>query len=91
MYQHCPSEGGAFASVCTDPKGLLLASGHEDSSVSLYDIRGASPLNLCKLHTNEVRSVRFSNNALCLLSGGYDNKIILSDLQREFFIVLRAP
>ncbi|XP_067661690.1 WD repeat-containing protein 47-like isoform X7 [Haliotis asinina] len=72
--------GSPFASVCVDPSGRLLASGHEDGVAMLYDIRGAKVVQTFKPHTSECRSARFSMNAYYLLSGSYDGRVVLTDL-----------
>lgn len=73
--------GSAVASVAVDPSGRLLATGQEDSTCMLYDIRGGRIVQTCRPHGSDVRSVRFSPGAHHLLTGSYDNKIIISDLQ----------
>lgn len=70
-----------MAAVCVDPSGRLLVSGHEDSSCVLFDIRGGRNVQCFKPHSSDVRSIRFSPSAYYLLTGGYDNKLVLTDLQ----------
>ncbi|XP_051985202.1 WD repeat-containing protein 47 [Xyrauchen texanus] len=75
--------GSPVASVAVDPSGRLLAAGQEDSSCMLYDIRGGRMVQTYQPHTSDVRSVRFSPGAHYLLTGSYDNKVIVSDLQGD--------
>lgn len=73
--------GSPVASVCVDPSGRLLVSGQEDSACMLYDIRGGRIIQTFRPHQTDVRTVRFSPNALYLLTGSYDHKVVLTDLQ----------
>lgn len=75
--------GSAVASVSVDPSGRLLVSGHEDSLCCLYDIRGSRTIQAFRPHSADVRSIRFSPSAYYLLSAGYDNKLVLTDLQGD--------
>nr|XP_061831974.1 WD repeat-containing protein 47-like [Nerophis lumbriciformis] len=75
--------GSAVATVAVDPSGRLLASGQEDSTCMLYDIRGGRIVQTYCPHSSDIRSVRFSPGAHHLLTGSYDNKIIISDLQGD--------
>lgn len=77
---HCNSP---VAACTVDPSGRLLVTGHEDSTCVLYDIRGGRIVQTFKPHTQDVRSVRFSPNAYYLLSGSYDNRLVLTDLQGD--------
>uniref|UniRef100_A0A669AYZ4 WD repeat domain 47 n=1 Tax=Oreochromis niloticus TaxID=8128 RepID=A0A669AYZ4_ORENI len=75
--------GSAVASVAVDPSGRLLATGQEDSTCMLYDIRGGRIVQTYRPHSSDIRSVRFSPGAHHLLTGSYDNRIIISDLQGD--------
>uniref|UniRef100_H3CXJ0 WD repeat domain 47 n=1 Tax=Tetraodon nigroviridis TaxID=99883 RepID=H3CXJ0_TETNG len=75
--------GSAVASVAVDPSGRLLATGQEDSTCMLYDIKGGRIVQTYRPHGSDVRSVRFSPGAHHLLTGSYDNKIVVSDLQGD--------
>ncbi|KAG5900348.1 hypothetical protein JTB14_033799 [Gonioctena quinquepunctata] len=81
-------QGSPVASLCVDPSGRLLVSGHEDSSCVLYDIRGGRNVQCFKPHSADVRSIRFSPSAYYLLSAGYDNKLVLTDLQGDLTLPL---
>ncbi|KAG2457669.1 WDR47 protein, partial [Polypterus senegalus] len=73
--------GSAIAAVAVDPAGRLLATGQEDSSCMLYDIRGGRMMQTYCPHKSDVRSVRFSPCAHYLLTGSYDTKVMITDLQ----------
>uniref|UniRef100_A0A673N089 WD repeat-containing protein 47-like n=1 Tax=Sinocyclocheilus rhinocerous TaxID=307959 RepID=A0A673N089_9TELE len=75
--------GSPVASVAVDPSGRLLATGQEDSSCMLYDIRGGRMVQTYRPHSSDVRSVRFSPGAHYLLTGSYDTKVIVADLQGD--------
>ncbi|KAK5613891.1 WD repeat-containing protein 47 [Crenichthys baileyi] len=75
--------GSPVASVAVDPSGRLLATGQEDSACMLYDIRGGRIVQVYQPHTSDVRSVRFSPGAHYLLTGSYDTKVIVTNLQGD--------
>ena len=76
----CFFKGSPVAGVAVDPSGQLLASGHEDSACTLFDIRGSRIVQIFKPHQSDIRSVKFSNNAYYLLTASYDSKVIITDL-----------
>jgi len=65
----------------------LLVSGHEDSSIKLYDISGSRLVQSFEPHQDEVRTVRLSNAAHYLLSGSYDKRVVITDMRGD----LSAP
>lgn len=75
------STGSPVASVAVDPSGRLLATGQEDSACMLYDIRGGRIVQVYRPHSSDVRSVRFSPGAHYLLTGSYDTKVMVTNLQ----------
>jgi len=79
--------GSPVAALCVDPSGRLLVSGHEDSSCVLFDIRGGRTVQCFKPHAADIRSIRFSPSAYYLLTAGYDNKLVLTDLQGDPYLL----
>ncbi|KAM9790784.1 WD repeat-containing protein 47 [Syngnathus typhle] len=75
--------GSPVASVAVDPSGRLLATGQEDSACMLYDIRGGRIVQVYRPHDSDVRSVRFSPGAHYLLTGSYDTKVLVTNLQGD--------
>ncbi|GBM49098.1 WD repeat-containing protein 47 [Araneus ventricosus] len=75
--------GSATAAVSVDPSGRLLVAGHEDSTCMLYDMKGNRILQTFKPHTADIRTCRLSPKAFYLLTGSYDCKLMLTDLQGD--------
>lgn len=70
-------------SVCLDPSGRLLVSGHEDATVTLFDVVGGRVVQTYRPHGDEVRTVRFSQAGFYLLSGSYDRRVTISDMRGD--------
>ena len=77
------AEASPVNSVCVDPTGRLLVTGHQDGTCRLQDIRGRRHLQTLRQHSGEVRSARLSPPATHLLSVGYDGNLVLTDLQGD--------
>lgn len=80
--------GSAFAAVAVDGGGLVLASGHEDSTCMLWDLRKSQSLSHFRPHASEVRSVRFSPGGHILLTGSYDQTVKMTDVRGKAFIAV---
>jgi WD40 repeat protein len=70
----------AVAAVAVDGSGQLLATGYEDATCLLYDLRGKRVVQSYQPHANEIRSVRFSVHSYYLLTASYDKKVVMTSL-----------
>ncbi|XP_022247486.1 WD repeat-containing protein 47-like isoform X2 [Limulus polyphemus] len=73
--------GSSVCAVCVDPSGRLLVSGHQNSTCMLYDLTSRKIIQCFEPHTAEIRTVRFSPKAYYLLTGSFDQRVVLSDMQ----------
>jgi len=64
-------------SVCFNPDGSELASGANDESVRLWDVKSGALLHTYRGHTHEVQSVDISPDGRVIASGSDDFKIKL--------------
>lgn len=77
------SAGVPVGVVRVEQTGKLLVSGHKDGRCMLYDIRGGRIIQLFEAHTDEIRTLNFSPKSYYLLTGGYDRKVRLIDIQGD--------
>jgi WD40 repeat protein len=62
----------------------MLAAGSFNKSIVLWDVAARKPIGTALVgHTQQVRTVSFSNDGQTLASGSSDGKIILWDLRLE--------
>jgi WD40 repeat protein len=73
----------AVAAVAVDGSGQLLATGYEDATCLLYDLRGKRVVQSYQPHANEIRSVRFSVHSYYLLTASYDKKVVMTSLSGD--------
>ena len=76
-----PALGLPVGAVRIDPTGRLLASGLQNGSCMLYDIRCGKIIQQFGAHKNEIRTLNFSPNSYYLLTASYDHTVKLMDLQ----------
>lgn len=62
----------------------MLASGSEDYSVKLWDVRSGKELRTLSGHGDKVIAVAFSPDGRTLASGGNDGTIRMWDISSEY-------
>lgn len=85
------SPAAPCAAAAFSPEGALMASGHADGSVRLWEARSGQPIRALLGHQDEVRSVAFSPDSRTLASGSTDQTLRLWDVGTgEVIHVLRS-
>jgi WD40 repeat protein len=78
-YLHFPPPGADVMTFSFSPDGTMLASGHGDHNIRLWDVETGEIIHILKGHTGNVDSVAFSPDGLLLASGeansGYTIKL----------------
>jgi hypothetical protein len=73
--------GSLCLAVAFNAGGDLIASGHADGTVRLWDAETGTALRVLKEHSNSVLSVAFSPDGHTLASGSGDNTVTLWDVR----------
>ncbi len=67
----------AVQSLAFNPQGSLLASGSDDASVILWDIKKGEKIQVIRDHQDAVKSVAFNPDGTFLASGSFDGTVRL--------------
>jgi len=73
-------------SICFSPDGKYLASGNENNTINLWNVKSGVLIRTLKGHLGDVNSINFSPNRRYLVSGSSDNTIKLWNLKDGAFI-----
>ena len=72
---------GSLSSMALSPDGVLLASGHQDGPVRLWDAATRTPIATLGGHTSAIGSVSFSPDGALLASGSWDRTVKLWEVR----------
>ncbi|NES19703.1 MAG: TIR domain-containing protein [Symploca sp. SIO3E6] len=75
------AQGGYVFSVAISPDGQMIASGHEDGKVRLWDLEGNPIGEPFEGHKKSVFSLAFSPDSKTIVSGSQDTTLRLWDLK----------
>jgi len=67
--------------VCFSPAGSILASGSEDMTIKLWDVKTGKLIMTLKGHRDDINSVEFSPDGKFLVSSSCDQTIRIWDLR----------
>jgi len=81
LHPYFPPSASLCKAVALSPDGLLIASGHDDGVIRLWDTQTAKEIRVCAGHQGSVLSVAFSPDGKTLASGSDDNSVRLWDTQ----------
>jgi hypothetical protein len=71
---------GGVDCLTSSPDGRILASGHDDGAVRLWELASGQPTHTLSGHSGRVSSIAFSPNGQVLASGSWDLTIRLWDI-----------
>ncbi len=67
--------GSAILDVATSPDGRLLAAGHVDGEITVWQLEDMTMLARLRGHASRVASVEFSSDGAWLVSGSWDGTL----------------
>jgi WD40 repeat protein len=73
----------AVRTVCFSPNGEYIASGSEDKTIKIWEVRTGREVKTLLGHQSQVNEVIFSSDGRQIISGGRDRNIFIWDLQSE--------
>ncbi|GKZ27706.1 hypothetical protein AbraIFM66951_006144 [Aspergillus brasiliensis] len=79
--QTLTGHSGSVNSVAFSSDGLTLASGSDDNTIKLWNVKTGSELQTLTGHSGSVRSVAFSSDGSTLASGSSDQTIKLWNVE----------
>jgi WD40 repeat protein len=70
----------SVSSVAFSPDGKTVASGSDDKTIRLWDVKSGKSRTTPEGHTGEVSSVGYSPDGRTLVSGSWDREVLLWDI-----------
>jgi len=75
------SELGMIFSLCYYKRGEVLIGGSKDGAIGLWDANSGELIRSYKDHNSIVTSMGIDNKRNLLVSAGFDNKIVVRNLE----------